>query len=310
MSIKVYQQVIDEHLSRLERLAEKRGVSKLRRVYQESQAEVEAKLKKLVRGGKKDSFTAHTKRLVLAQLVHGQKAVMGNMGEELGAATTDAQRDVLSALSRDINKLEKAYSGSTPVLPVEDVALFQGVIEDRAPSLLRRHEESLDKYGQRNVAKVEQELSKSLLQGESQHEAIDRVVETLDNQWWEGERIVRTELAYASNSTQHDGIKSAREVLPDMMMQWRELVSDSGVPLDDRVGIDSLALHGQVAAPGSMFICPRAAPDGEQVPDALAWESIAFPPNRPNDRATLAPWRRDWGIPAWRFVGGRRVPML
>lgn len=303
----LFNEVIAEHHARIERLVEKRGVARLRKVYEESQAEVAAKLKRLVRSGKGNEFTAHQKRIVLAQLTHGQSVVSKRLVGELGDAARDTQRDTLRALSRNLGKLEHKFQGTAPILPVEDVARFQGVIDKRATSLMRRHDSSMSRYGKRNVLAMEKELSKSLLQGESQHEAIDRVVGVMDGQWWEGERIVRTELSWAANATQVDGLTSAREVVPDMMMQWRELVSEDGEPFDDRVGEDSLALHGQVVVPGSMFTCPRATPEGEDVPEALAMEEIAFPPNRPNDRATISPWRRGWEIPGWRFAGGRRI---
>lgn len=305
----LYGQVIREHHARLERIAEKRGVSRLKRVYDESQAEVAAKVKKLVSGGKGSTFEAHHKRLVLAQLTHGQAYVADRLAGELHDAAKDAQHDTLRALGRDISRLEDRYTGHAPVLPLEDVARFQGVVGTRDTSLLKRHESSMNEYGMRTVVKVEDELSKSLMQGESQSEAIDRVTDAIDGEWWQGERIVRTELAWATNASQADGIRAAREVLPDLMMQWRELVSDEGEPLDDRVGEDSLALHGQLVVPGGLFTCPERAPDGQLVPDSLAMEEIAWPPNRPNDRATVAPWRADWGIPGWRFVNGRRAPM-
>lgn len=305
---KLYEQIVDEHQARLERVAEKRGVNRLRRVYDESQAEVALKLKRLVKSGKGNTLTAHVQRSVLAQLTQGQMYVARRMTGELSDAATDVQTDALRSLSKDLNRLEDKFSGTTPVLPVEDVARFQGVIDKHATSIFRRHETSMVRYGKNNVAKMENALSKSLLQGESQTEAIDRITDIMDGEWWQGERIVRTELSYANNSTQHAGIEAAREALPDMMMQWRELVSDSGMPLDSRVGVDSLAMHGQVAQPGGVFTCPARAPDGEDVPDGLVYEEVAFPPLRPNDRAVLAPWRPGWDIPGWRWAG-RRVPM-
>ncbi len=305
----LYKQVVHEHHARLERIAEKRGVSRLKRVYQDSQAEVAAKLKRLVKTGKGQAFTAHQHRVVLAQLTHGQAYMADRLAGELTDAARDAQRDVLRSLSRDIGRLEHKFTGTSPVLPLEDAARFQGVMDERDTSLLRRHESSMREYGAGNVVKMEDELSKSLLQGETPVDAVDRVLEVMDGEWWQGERIVRTELAWAANATQVDGIMAAREVVPELMLQWRELVSDDGSPLDERVGVDSMALHGQVVVPGEMFTCPARAPKGEEVPDALAYEEIAFPPSRPNDRAVVSPWRAEWGIPGWRYSAGRRIPM-
>jgi hypothetical protein len=116
--------------------------------------------------------------------------------------------------------------------------------------------------------------------------------------------------AWAFNAAHKDGIEDAREVLPDLRSRWVELCDDAtGAPLDDRVCVDSIALHGQVDVDG-VFFQPATAPhpDAEgrtQVPDALIGQTYDFPPNRPNDRSTLAPWRPGWGVPAWEWRGRR-----
>lgn len=306
---KLFDQIVDEHQARLERVAEKRGVSRLKRIYDESQAEVAAKLARLVSTRKGSTFTAHQTRAVLAQLTAGQQYVARRMTGELSDAASDIRHSTLRSLSKDLNRLDKKFGGSAPVLPIEDIARFYGVVGERSKSSLLRQKTSVDNYGVRIVSTVEKELGKSLLQGESQLETVDRVTKAIDGEWWQGERIVRTELAHAANSTVADGLKASREVMPDLMMQWRELVTDSGMPLDDRVGIDSMAMHGQLVVPGGLFRCPARAPDGQSVPDSLAGEGVEFPPNRPNDRAVLAPWRPGWGVFGWKWVGNRRVRM-
>lgn len=308
-SHEIFHQVVGEHQARLERIAERRGVSRLKRVYDEAHDEVQRKLRKLAQAGKGDTFTAHHKRVVMAQLIHGQAYVNARLGAELTDAAKEARHDVLRALAKDVGRLERKFTGHSPILPIEDAARFAGVIDKRKTSLLTQHRASVDRYGSRVIAQMEDALAKSVISGESHGDAYDRLGDIVGGEFYQVERIARTELAWAANATAADGLHAVREVIPDMMIQWRELVSDTGQPLDDRVGIDSLALHGQVAVPGAMFTCPARAPDGEEVPEGLQYEEVAFPPNRPNDRSTLAPWRASWGIPGWRWVSGRRVPM-
>jgi hypothetical protein len=140
------------------------------------------------------------------------------------------------------------------------------------------------------------------------------VVALTGEQRWQAERIVRTECAWAFNATHADGIADAARELPDMMMRWTEQCDDaSGAPLDDRVGVDSIALHGQLAKPGGVFTMPPTSlvPDKSgktDVPLGLVGMMWAHPPNRPNDRAVLAPWRPHWGVPGWTWDGSGRVP--
>ena len=120
-------------------------------------------------------------------------------------------------------------------------------------------------------------------------------------------------LFYGANSAHADGIKEIAKESPGLEQQWTEFCGPDGHPLDDRVGVDSIALAGQVAEPGGEFTMPATAPfpdaRGEtKVSPSLVGQSWQFPPNRPNDRATLLPWKKEWGRPGWRFKGGRRVP--
>ena len=100
-----------------------------------------------------------------------------------------------------------------------------------------------------------------------------------------------------------------------MMQRWSEHCDDStGMPLDNRVGVDSIAMHGQVAAPGEVFVMPSNAPAPDakgrtEVPEQLVGLSWYFPPNRPNDRAIVQPWHPAWGVPGWRWDGSQRVPV-
>jgi hypothetical protein len=122
--------------------------------------------------------------------------------------------------------------------------------------------------------------------------------------------VGNTELSYASGVSARGAIEEqAVELDGDLWMRWSEHVSDDGQPLDDRVGVDSEAMNGQVAPPGGMFTQPPVSPDGDIVQAGLVGQSWAAPPNRPNDRAVLVPWRYSWGVPGWQWDGGQRVPV-
>ena len=141
---------------------------------------------------------------------------------------------------------------------------------------------------------------------------MEAVAETVDGQWWQGERIVRTEMAHAYNLAHKDGMEASAEELPELRQRWEEHCDDSGRPLDNRVGVDSIAMHSQVAPVGGLFTMPGEAPFPDargrtDVPDSLAGLSWAAPPCRPNDRAVLAPWMASWDIPGWEWRDGRRL---
>lgn len=300
------------HRNRLERVVTAQSVTTMRDLYDEATGALTNKLKKSIGGGRGSTFSAHQQRIVLTQLREGQAIISQRLAGKMGPLTQAAQEKALKGLASDVSKLHKVFTGSEITLPIEEASVFAGVVQKRQASLLRASKTSFSTYGANVVKKVEKELALTLLKGESPGDAIDAVAEVIDGEWWQGERIVRTEMAYAYNATHRDGIIESAKEIPDLWMQWEEHCDESGEPLDDRVAVDSIAMHGQVAPAGGSFYMPATAPFPDKkgntsVPFALVGKSWDFPPNRPNDRAVLSPWMKDWGVPGWRYVGGKRV---
>ena len=300
--------IMKEHRARVVRLSEKRGVAEMKKLYDETQAEVARKLRRLRKAS--EPFQAHHLNVVLAQLKDGQAHAMRRMADELGDVTQDVAHDSLRSLTSEIARMEKHYKGSASPLPIDEASVFRKIVSKRRQSMLRQHETSMVRYGASLVTKMEDELSKSILAEENYGEAVDRIVDTSDVEWWKGEQIVRTESMFSFSATRADGLSEAAQVLDDLRMRWVEHVDDSTFePLDDRVAKDSIALHAQVVVPLTSFKFPNDMPDGGELPEECeryVGRSFAFPPDRPNDRASLAPWRPGWGIPAWELVGWER----
>lgn len=295
----------------LEFIETKRAASAMKRIYDRAQDELVGKLAKLLKVGKQDSFTAYQHQQALAAIRVGQIELVKLLKGEMHEQTVKAHKAALTRLGRSIAVLEKKYSGAEFSMPVAEVAQLSGATQKRERSLLRIHAESINRYGIRNIERMEAQIAVSLAQGESPAEAVDRVAEIADEDWAWGERIVRTEMSYAHNSAIFDGVAAAAQELPGLMLRWSEHCADDGTPLDNRVAVDSIAMHGQVTSVGGMFVMPPVAPvpdfqGRQEVPDKLVGKAWQFPPNRPNDRSVIQPWREDWQIPGWRYAGGGR----
>lgn len=300
------------HRNRLERVLTAQAVGRMRRLYDEAQGQVVARLRRLAGTSRKDSFTAHQQRIVLAQLRQGQALVAQRMAGDMRPLSRAAQERSLRGLASDVKRLHRHFTGAEISLPVEEAATFARVVQGRESSLLRLHQASMQRYGANIVRKTERELALTLLRGDSPAVAMDKVAELIDGEWWQGERIVRTELAYAYNQAHRDGVAESAGELPELRQRWEEHCDEQGRPLDDRVSVDSVAMHGQVAPAGGRFTMPPDAPfpgaGGEtEVPPRLVGLSWDAPPNRPNDRAVLAPWMARWGVPGWEWRGGQRL---
>lgn len=301
------QSASDQHLAGLKRVAEKsKSRNRLRALYLEVQHDLERKLSKLSRGGKSGSFTAFQYRSFLAQIKRAQIEMAVMMSGEMSKASRKAQRRALNRLIGSIRQMEGKYGGGGVVsIPIEEASRMAGIIDEDRSSLMKMHRQSFARYGADMVERMQLAMSKGLMMGDSAHAIIDRIAETADIQWYQAERIVRTEQAYAYNAAQKTAMVELTDDMPDLMIRWVEHVDDSGNPLDDRVADDSIAMHGQVTKPGGLFRMPNAP----GVSAKMVGRTWSHPPNRPNDRATIQPWRPGWGIPAYRMVGMRRVSL-
>lgn len=311
-----FEEAAREHSKRLARLIDRGGVERLRKLYEQAQAELERKLARLVDSS---DFTVHQRNVLLAQIRIGQMDIAKRLGDASSVATIETQLDALNTAIRNIKRAEKKHgSGEAIHLPIEESARFQGLIDKRKSSLLKQHTASMKRYGSHVVKKIEGELSMSLMTGESGHEAVARVARAANVEFWRAERIVRTEQAFVYSATQRDAIaETARDMDGELYMRWTELVADGSLePLDERVGADSVALHGQVVLPGEMFRMPSNAQSivietrwgTSRVSDDMMDGEWEHPPNRPHDRATIMPWHPDWeGPPSWRIIGGEKV---
>lgn len=302
-----YREVVAAQRARMNRLIDRRGVAAVKEVYDVAVDELGRRLSRVARPG---TMTAGQARALMSQARAAGADISRRLAGALGDASLEAQREALEALASDIAKLEREFTGATVDLPIEEAARFRGLIDKRRTSLMRAHKTSMARYGAHVVKKVEDQISRSLLAGETGREAVARVAKAADVEWWAAERVVRTEIAWAQNAAHADGIGESAQELSGLMMRWSEHVDDATYePFDDRVGVDSVAMHGQLAKPGGVFTMPPTTARGREVPDALVGESWGHPPNRPNDRAVLSPWRPGWGVPGWVWRAGRRVTM-
>lgn len=302
----VYRAIIQDQQRQLAELVRSAGVGPIRRMYEDMLEEVARALRQTASG----TFTETQLRGMMAQLRLGMAGIVREMGGRLGDAAYRVGLAAARSSLENLALLERTFAGAFTQLPILEIARLRGLVADKTSSLLRFHRTSTARYGVHLIGRFELSLQAALATGKTGHEAIDAVMSTGEMEWWQAERIVRTELAYAGNaSIKVANDRQAEELGGDLWSRWSEHVDDAGNPLDDRVGVDSEAMHGQVAPPGGVFTQPPRSPRGEAVQTSLVGRTWDHPPNRPNDRSVLTPWRAHWEIPGWIWENGRRVPV-
>jgi len=304
--------------STLERLTKQRGVAPMLRLIEQAHADLERKVRNLGKPG--ETFTEVQRQALLAQY----RAMMVQLQPRMVRTLGEASREAQIAGIRDLVKLvalgEAEFEGVVTPLPLEQAARMAGIIDADRASLLRQHEVSIRTYGVQSIGEAEQFLAQSFMQAKGYAETTSALLSMVEGSRYRAERIVRTETSFAYNAAHATAIDDASELVDGLMRRWTEYVDDAtGRPLDARVANDSLVLHGQVCFQPegatfegrSTFLVGGTGgftmpPDGRV--NAKLWgRRYAHPPNRPNDRSRLVPWKPTWGVPAYMVVNGVRM---
>jgi hypothetical protein len=286
---------VEERQHRLQAMTVRVGLMPLRRWYDLAFADVAERVRR-----------QPSPHLTMPWVVLMLHAVMGQLARRARVVARDARYTVAVLGGRDTVELtamaERASGRMAPSPP-------PGAIERTARTVTDEREPEHDAAHARWLARVLDvlriQIGLGILNGETGVDLGRRVDASAVIRWPGAETVAKTELPSVYNGT-------ARRVVDilggRLWYQWQEHVIN-GLPMDDRVGVDSLALHAQVAPPGGWFTQPPRAPDGQPVQPGLVGDQWQHPPNRPHDRATLVPWRYDWGIPGWIWRDGRRTPV-
>lgn len=232
-----------------------------------------------------------TERFGIAQLL--SQALMGvgvDVGRQFRAASRATLVESLHSLNRFLVKIGKR--------PVDD-AQIEKIVVRRTSEVEAARLHTAASLGASIVQNVQRKVKES--QATTMNDLLTDIEESLHREWWRVQRVSNTETAHTFNLARIDAISHT-----GMWQRWTELVDDqTGQPFDERVGADSIVLHGQVAMPGDTFIMP---PD-KRAPWLMVGDEYAQPPNRPNDRAVLLPWAAGFGAPAWVWRDGKRVDL-
>ena len=279
-------EIVNAHRAQLQGLIEIGGVRKLAVLYERAQQELEARLAGLLRAGQGQTFQAHHLRMVLVQVQDALRGFKSGFAAHLRDTSEMAATLGARHLVGAIKKLERRFTGVEPVLRVEEAGVFQGMYAGIEPSLLARHNHLVARYPLETIRRVEGQLSQSLLSNETVDQATNRIIGAggiFGRERYRAERIVRTECAYSYGVTQQ---ASGRELLHQIPKLHKRLVTT----FDARTGEDSRKLNGQTVPWSDPFVWMEKTKLGENRVEYM------MPPNRPNDREVVVPWRPEYGM--------------
>jgi hypothetical protein len=287
--VSLVREIVDLHRRQLFGLIEIRGVGRMRRLFAESRLELQDKLRAVVRAGRGKTFTAHHLRLVLAQVSDSAAGFEADLGEHLARTGRTAAVLAPRHLTDMVSRMEARYGAHvTPVVQARQAAVVAGAHRDVMPSLLDRYRTSVRTWGRPTIARIREQLARSIVQGEGVDEATRRVSDAgglYEGERWRAERIVRTELSYSYGAAKQRSMESLRTQVPKLQ---KRLVAT----FDDRTGEDSKELNGQTVEVHQPFLWHVKDSKGHPTGKVVRYMQ---PPNRPNDREVVVPWQEGWG---------------
>jgi hypothetical protein len=283
-----------ESLAFVQAAGEKRTLALL----QASAKDLQARLTQAegLSGPGKGSFTAAQLRATLAQvravlkpLQQGIKGVLLDQAPEAAAKGAEHTANYLVAA-------DKAFRGvGQQPLALRTALMMEAAGKGSVSSILRRLASDpehparmgiLQRYGVETIGHFEREMQKGILGKKSWEEMRQDITKESPflqgaPAFW-GRRIVRTEAHAALGRGAHEALVKVNDDLGG----FAKILS---CVFDDRIGADSVAVHGQIRRPEEPF---------------ESWNGdFMYPPDRPNDRAVSTPHRIQWPIPpylAWQ----------
>lgn len=303
---RAYLAAVRAHRATLDRLLDRRGLVPLKRLYDQQQDQLERELLQLLSARRARALDPLQAQVLTQKVRVAQQRMAVKLAKQMQVVLREAQTEGVRQTARTVARLELEFVGGIYEPDLDEPAITSRLVERRSGMLNSAAATAWERTAAVVSERMTEEVALALAEDEDAVATVERLRQKADDLWWMGARIVHTATAKAYNSAQADSIDEVAAAVPVVQKRWCELVDDfTGLPFDERVGQDSIVLHGQVVDRKGLFVMP---PDLRVHPSM--WGQTYFSsPNRPNDRSVTMPWVPGRGIPGWEWRGGSRVEL-
>lgn len=263
--------LIEKNIQRLQGLEENQA-KKMLKVFIEARKRIKAQLNEVTEG----TFTEAQLSISMAQI----DTIISSLESTIlsqSALGFDITRDQsVDDIVKEIRVFSKEFEGVARAIPTDRV--IQSI--DSENLLLGRYRSSLNAYTASMRDYIQRELTQAAISSEPTVRAVNRMTDGLQMQEWKILRIARTELHNIYNATKNESMKNIQEnEIPDLKKSLFH-------PMDSRTAADSkyanrLELVVDIDKPFKYNF-----KGAERV--------FYFPPDRPNDRSIIVPYRKEW----------------
>jgi hypothetical protein len=223
-----------------------------------------------------DTFTAQKLRGVLLQVELAIEA----QGRALKSGMKDSASDFASLgvdhLLSEIRKFQDEFSGA--VMPINLNAA--AIADDASQLLVNQYDASIDAYSSAQRGAIGSSLTQSVIAEDGLYEVVGRLSQYMMAEEWKVLRLARTELHNVYSLGKLTGMRELQSGdVPDLKKALYH-------PMDSRTGKDS------VYAQTLNQIVPIDEPFSYRWGGKI--RTYMTPPDRPNDRSILIPYRDSW----------------
>lgn len=269
-------EVVQANIERVDRMEEKEQ-QRLLRVFKRVRQDLQDRLLTIPEG----TFTEQQLNVTLVQIQAAIRAIKQDLKTGMVDSAAILGERGIADLIREVGKFSKKFEGSVQPLNL-NAAL---ILSDSQNFLINKYDASLDAYGESLRSQITSNIMQSMIARDTTQRTVNQMVSDVGRffvgEEWKLRRIARTELHNVYNFSKMNAMLGTREtVIPDLKKSLMH-------PMDHRTEDDSkkLARENPIVDINEPF---RFNFKGKE-------RVFMFPPDRPNDRAILVPYREEWG---------------
>ena len=251
---------------------EERQARKLIATYRKGRELIRQRLSTVVSG----TFSSAQLEQALLQVNSIIRDLDSRINEQLSFSFEIAEESGIEDMAREVNLFEKEFNGITSSVPVDLIL----ETTNRSNFLFNQYKVSMNAYTRQTRDNIQRSLSESLIAKDPFFKVVNRVASNMLVDEWKVLRIVRTELHQVYNISKMNSLSNIKkQVISDLKKTMYH-------PMDFRTGEDSKAMES-----ADLIV------DIEK-PFKFTFKGKKYvffaPPNRPNDRAILIPYRKSY----------------
>lgn len=265
------QNLAESHIKGIRSLEDKEA-ERILKLYRSVRRELRDRLDVLSGG----SFSAQRARGVLLQVELGIAELTKTLQSNMGESAEEAIGLGVDDLAEELARYSKVFTGAAVPINLNRAL----IASDTKNFLINRYDVSLSSYSEGLRSRITQGISEAAVQEIGMDETISKIGRTFLGEEWRLQMIVRTELHNVYSLGKLNGMQDlVKEQMPDLKKTLFH-------PMDNRTGKDSIRLNRSN---------PIVNVDEPFVETSTGKKLVYMaPPNRPNDRAILIPYRESW----------------